>query len=99
MSIRHDSVRDLEASLLKGICRDIRVEPELQPIATATVEISNVTDKARLDVSAVGIWSPMERTFLDVRVTHPNAPSHREKSMHQIYESQEKEKKKHTINA
>ena len=91
--MRHDRVRDLEASLLKGIYKDVRTEPALQPIATATVESANLTDKARLDVSAVGIWSPMERTFLDVRVTHPNAPTHREKTMKQIFEDQEREKK------
>ena len=48
---------------------------------------------ARLDVSAVGIWRPMERTFLDVRVVHPNCPSHKRKKIERIYEENEKEKK------
>ena len=47
---------------------------------TEACEILNVSmddlccaEKARLDVSAVGVWGPMERTFLDVRVMHPNS--------------------------
>ena len=94
--MRHNRVRDLEASLLKGITsiKDVRTEPELLPIGNIPVEGTNHAEKARLDVSAVGIWSPMERTFLDVRITHPNAPSHRKKPIEKLYEEQEKEKKK-----
>ena len=45
-------------------------------------------------MSAVGIWSPMERTFLDVRVLHPNSPSYQGKSVEKVYEEHEKAKKK-----
>ena len=77
----HDRIRDLEASILRDVCKDVKVEPELLPIGNTTVNSSNVSEKARLDVSAVGIWSPMERTFLDVRVMHPNSPSYRGKKI------------------
>ena len=30
-----------------------------------------------MDVAATGVFSPMERTYFDVLVTHPNAPSNR----------------------
>ena len=36
----------------------------------------------------------MERTFLGVRVIHTNAPSYREKSIENIYDQHEKEKKR-----
>ena len=36
----------------------------------------------------------MEKTFLDVRVFHPNAASHKNKSIDQLYNEQETEKKK-----
>ena len=36
----------------------------------------------------------MERTFLDVRVVHPNAPSHKKKTIEKLYEENEKEKKR-----
>ena len=35
----------------------------------------------------------MERAFLDVRVTHPNSPSYRDKTIEQIYTQHENEKK------
>ena len=50
--------------------------------------------KARLDVSAVGVWSSMERTFLHVRVMHPNSPSYEDKTPDQIYRQHEREKKR-----
>ena len=72
----------------------MKVEPELLPIGNTATSSSNTSEKARLDVSAVGIWSPMERTFLDVRVLHPNAASYRGKTIDQVYEQNEREKKR-----
>ena len=92
--MRHNRVRDLEASILRDVCKNVKVEPELMPLGNSSTTSSNVAEKARLDVSAVGIWSPMERTFLDVRVVHPNAPSYRDKKIEKIYEQNEKEKKR-----
>ena len=92
--MRHDRIRDLEATLLKDICKDVRTEPELLPVGNVLIESSNIAEKARLDVSAIGLWSPMERTFLDVRVVHPNAVSYRDKTIEKIYEIHEKEKKR-----
>ena len=94
VSFRHNRIRDLEADMLKDVCKDVRIEPDLLPVENAEVESSKLALKSRLDVSAVGIWSPMERTFLDVRVVHPNAPSYREKTIDKIYDQHEKEKKR-----
>ena len=91
--MRHDRIRNLEATVLKDICKDVRVEPELLPIGNTTLSSSNVAKKARLDVSAVGIWSPMERTFLDVRVLHVNSPSYKGKTIESLYAQHETEKK------
>ena len=92
--MRHDRIRDLEANILKDICKDVRIEPELLPVGNVVVDSSNTAEKARLDVSAIGIWSPMERTFLDVRIVHPNSASYRDKTIEKIYEMHEKEKKR-----
>ena len=94
VTMRHNNIRDLEASLLKEVCKDVKVEPELLPIGNVETQSSNRADKARLDVSAVGVWSSMERTFLDVRVMHPNSPSYIDKTPDQIYSQHEKEKKR-----
>ena len=38
---------------------------------------SNVRDGARLDIAANGFWGGRyERTFFDVRMFNPHAPSH-----------------------
>ena len=92
--MRHDRIRDLEASILKEVCKDVKVEPELMPIGNTSPDSTNTAERARLDVSAVGIWSPMERTFLDVRILHPNSPSYQGKSVEKLYEEHEKAKKR-----
>ena len=92
--MRHNRIRDLEATFLKEVCKDVRIEPELLPIGNVELGGANTAEKARLDVSAVGIWSPMERTFVDVRVMHPNTPSYRNKKVEQVYNQQEQGKKR-----
>ena len=91
--MRHNRIRDMEASILRNVCKDVRVEPELLPIGGSSPTSSNEAEKARLDVSAVGIWSPMERTFLDVRVVHPNCKSYCKKPIEQVYKINENDKK------
>ena len=44
-----------------------------------------------MDVSGVVVWGPYEKTFLDIRVMHPNAP--RNKSIDQLYTDHENQKK------
>ena len=92
--MRHNNIRDLEASLLKDVCKDIKIEPELMPLGNSETQSSNTAEKARLDVSAVGIWSSMERTFLDIRVMHPNSPSYMDTTPDQLYSQHEREKKR-----
>ena len=97
VSMRHNNIRDLEATLLKDICKDVKTEPPLLPLGNSTTESSNDALKARLDVSAVGVWSSMERTFLDIRVMHPNSPSYMDLTPNQLY-LQHESKKKRTYN-
>lgn len=92
--MRHNGIRDLEANILRDICKDVRVEPELLPIGNVELPGSNNAEKARLDISAVGVWSSMERSFFDVRVMHPNSPSYKDKSPKQLYAQHEREKKR-----
>ena len=92
--MRHNGIRDLEAELLREVCRDVKIEPELLPIGMVDIRGTNAAEKARLDVSAVGLWSPQERTFVDVRVMHPNSQSYKNKPIEQLYLQHEKEKKR-----
>lgn len=92
VSMRHNAIRDLEANLLREVCKDVKTEPELLPIGN--IEMHGKTgDQARPDVSAVGVWSSMERTFLDVCIIHPNSPSYRDKTPASLYKTHECKKK------
>ena len=87
--MRHNNIRDLEAALLRPICRDVKIEPKLMPLGCTGTQSTNIADGARPDVSAVGLWSPMERTFLDVCVIHVNSPSYEGSTPAQLYERNE----------
>ena len=67
---------------------------KLIPTAQELERGSVTGEAARLDVAARGIWSPFDKTLIDVRVTHPNAPSQQTKSLTCIYRSHEREKKR-----
>ena len=88
--MRHNAIRDLEAELLREVCKDVKTEPELLPLGNLELHGNNA-ERARLDVSAVGIWSQMERTFVDVRILHPNSPSYRDKIPEQLYRQHEQD--------
>lgn len=92
--MRHNHIRDLEAELMKEVCKDVRIEPELLPLDTDIINNGNIAEKARLDVSGNGVWGPFEKTFLDIRVMHPNAPTYINKNIEQVYVHHEREKKR-----
>ena len=92
--MRHNRIRDLEAEFMREVCTDVKVEPSLLPLANPNRVNGNVSENARLDVAGNGIWGPMERTFLDIRVMHPNSPSYVNKDIRQIYRAHEMEKKR-----
>ena len=95
-SIRHNEIRDLTANLLTEVCSDVCIEPELQPITgeVLTGATSNVQDGARLDIAVNGFWGGQsERTFMDVRIFNPHAPSNQQ-SLASCYRKQEAVKKR-----
>ena len=79
---------------MKEICHDVKIKPELLPLNTDNMEGGNRALKARLDVSGIGVWGSHERTFLDIRVMHPNCPSYINQPLEKIYENHEKAKKR-----
>ena len=91
--MRHNGIRDLEGELMREVCKDVKIEPELQPVGER--EMSGITtDKARLDVSGVGVWGTHERTFLDIKVFHPNCASYINMSLEDAYVHHENIKKR-----
>ena len=95
VSMRHNALRDTEAMLMKEVAKDVQIEPGLLPVPAGALPIgANATDGARLDVAARGIYRQNERTFFDVRVTHPNADYNKDKTLEEIYNHHEDEKKR-----
>ena len=91
--MRHNEIRDLEAELLGDICKDVRIEPELLPVGNVSLPPgANIADKARLDTASLGLFSPFERNFTDVRISNFNSPSLKDKTPAKLYELHEKEK-------
>ena len=91
----HNRLRDLIAKMLKEVCYDVRTEPHLLKVndGDCVLPHKNTAEQARLDISARGVWTSFDKSFFDVRVTHPNCLSNRSKPFQKIYEENEKEKK------
>ena len=89
--MRHNNLRDLNVTMQKEVCRDVIPEPRLLPLNNEEVDGSQA-DRAAPDISSRGLWSTFERTFFDVRVLHPNAPSYRSTSLNTLYRNHELEK-------
>ena len=89
--MRHNALRDIEGELLRNVCRDVKIEPQLIP--NQNENAGSIAEGARLDISAIGLWSNHERTFFDVRVTHPTAISHMKKPLPYLYIENENQKK------
>ena len=95
-SIRRNEIRDLTANLLSEVCNNVCTEPHLQPVTGKQLNgaTANSQDGARLDIAANGLWGGRtERTFFDVRVFNPHAPSNRHSNATSCYRKHEKEKK------
>ena len=57
--------------------------------------MANTQDGARLDIAANGVWGgTFERTYFDVRVFNPHAPSNRLTLLTFCYKKHEREKKR-----
>ena len=90
--MRHNVLRDTEAKLMEKVCKDVRTEPKLLP-EVRRLNGNEEEDRKRPDISARGMWSPAEKTFFDISVTHPNADSYLNKSLATIYREKESRKK------
>ena len=97
-TIRHNEVRDLTASLLTEVCHDFGIEPSLQPLdgeEFATAPTTTYADEARLDVVARGFWQDRgERSFYNVQIFNPHAPTNKTTSISGAYFNHEQMKKR-----
>ena len=91
---RHNRVRDTNAEFLREICHDVKTEPELMPIYCKDSIQGNDTENARLDISARGLYGPLQKTMFDVRIFHRNALTYRNRDVSSVYKQHEEEKRK-----
>ena len=94
--MRHNQMRNLEAQLLSEVCKDVVIEPALLPINGETFELQSTitSNEARQDISARGVWNPMDKTYFDIRVFHPGASSNSTADKKAMYKRHESEKKR-----
>jgi len=96
-SMRHNSVRDSGAQIMRKVCRDVQTEPTLFPINKNNFEIKvDFANNARLDISVRGL-EHYEKTFFNMRITHPTLQSYSDKFLAQIYQQHEKRRGECTI--
>ena len=77
------------------MCKDVRVEPPLNPLSGEKInQTTNTKDDARLDIAARGFWTPGQKAFYDVRVFNPIAKRYRNMTITKACELNEKEKKR-----
>ena len=93
---RHNELRDMTADLLSEVCPDVSIEPHLEELSGESLHLrsANISNEARLDISARSVWSRNQRAFFDVRVFDPNARRFRNQTLSQMYITNEKEKKR-----
>ena len=96
VTIRHNKVRDITATLLKIICNDVQIELPLLPLSSKNFfeRTANIEDSARVDVSARGFWIAGQKAFFDVRIFKPLARRYHEQNLNKCYIISEKEKEK-----
>ena len=78
------------------MCRDVAIEPMLQPLTGAKFQkkIANMSDEARLDLSARGVWTKGDCAFFDVRVFYANARSNSQGFLRSVFNIHECGKKR-----
>ena len=94
VSLRHNHLRNLTATLTDQICHDVRIEPHLQTLTGETFDSRSTRDEARLDISARGFRTKYQIAFLDVRVFDSNVERYEAKTLQQCYWTNEMEKKR-----
>ena len=71
VTLRHNEVRDITATLLSDVCKDVELEPSLLPLngqQQTMRKTAKTNDEVRVDICARSFWVSGQRAFFDVRV-------------------------------
>ena len=89
------TILNITKTLLKEVCKDIPVEPQLQERAGEILHPSTITgNEVKLDICARAFWQAGQMAFFDVRVFNPTAKWYVIQEIPKTYEVNEREKKK-----
>ena len=95
ISLRLNHLRNITATLLKEVCKDIRVEPQFEQLTGEILHPSTINgNDARFDICARGFWQAGQMAFFELRVFNPTAKRYVNQEISKTYEVNEKEKKK-----
>ena len=95
ISLRHNHLRNITATMLKELCKDIRVGPQLQEVTGEILHPSTITsNEARLDICARGFWQAGQIVFFNLKVFNPTAKQYVNQEISKTYELKEREKRK-----
>ena len=91
---RHDGVRNLLTTQLGKVCKNVEIEPHLQPLDNERLNLRSATisPEARLDMKADAFWLRGATAFFDVRVTHVNSKCNQGRPTQMIFMEHENEK-------
>ena len=94
--MHHNEVRDCLAEMAKHAgMTAVEIEKHLLPVGNFPLPLSaNHAPDARMDVFCLRLWGKLQKSYIDVRVFHPGAPSYRSKALNSLYKLQEAEKKR-----
>ena len=96
-SLHHNELRDITASLMREVCKNVTIEPVLQPLSGETLHPRSAIreNDARSDVRAEGFWScRQQQAYFDIKVFNPTASTYRNKSLRACHHSLEAGKRR-----
>ena len=95
ISLRHNEIRDFTAGLLSECYKCSRVEPCLTPLSGESFPKSTViTDEARVDIAARGVWIEGQMAYFDVGVFNPLAKTNLDFELSSAHRQHEESKKR-----
>ena len=92
---RHNELRNLTAEILGEVWKNVVIEPSLTPLAGGEFpRYLNMSNQARADVSARGLWINGQTAFCDISVFNRIAKCHLHHSLPAVHKNKERNEKK-----
>ena len=90
------TLKPLFTTLLNKVSSGVESEPHLLVLDNERLRLktANATEDARLDIKSNGFWRHGQDAYFDVRVTHVNATSYRNRDTTDIFREHELAKKR-----